>query len=174
VPLHGLGMSHWMWGRFPFRDREAIYYVLWPHGESRPRHCLGVEVGVEGETRRIPGLRLETEEPRRTLGGIPWARRLRIVHGDRPWLQVRHTHLVDSGPFYLRMISEGVAADGESVTGFGELCYPDRVDLGVHRPFVRMCVQRVAGGNSPWLPLFTGPRHGRVGRLLGHLLPGTR
>ena len=42
----------------------------------------------------------------------------------------------------------------------------DRIDLGWQRPLVRMRVQRADGDNSIWLPLFTGPKTGRVQRLL--------
>jgi carotenoid 1,2-hydratase len=171
VPLHGLGMDFWMWGRLPFRDREAIYYLLWPHGSEHPERCIGVEIDQGGKTRRIPGLRLERAEPRRTLAGLPWSARLRLLQGRDPWLEVRHTRVIDSGPFYLRFLSEATSADGERATGMGELCYPERVDQALLRPLVRMKVHRVHGGNSMWLPLFTGPHRGRVIRLLRSLLP---
>jgi carotenoid 1,2-hydratase len=174
VPLHELGLDHWMWGRLPFAERERIYYLLWPRDAREPLRCMGVEIDAQGRERRLQALRVERQAERRTLAGLRWAERLRLFDGDRLWLEVRHRRVVDSGPFYLRFLSEATAADGEPALGWGELCYPDRVDLAVHRPFVRMKVHRERGGNSMWLPLFTGPREGRVRRLLRHALTSER
>jgi carotenoid 1,2-hydratase len=97
-------------------------------------------------------------------------RRLRLSVDGRPWLDVQHTVVADDGPFYLRLLSEGTAPDGETATGWSEVCRPDRVDLARHRALVRMRVHRTEGRNSMWLPLFTGTREGRIRRLLGQVL----
>jgi carotenoid 1,2-hydratase len=170
VPLHELGIGHWMWGRLPFGERERIYYLLWPMDPAQPPRCLGMEIDRAGNTRLLEGLRVERQAERRTLAGLRWAERLRLFAGDRLWLELRHRVVADSGPFYLRFLSDATAPDGERATGWGELCYPDRVDRAVHRPLVRMKVHRHQGGNSLWVPLFTGPRSGRLGRLFRHLL----
>lgn len=169
VPLHALGIDRWMWGRFPFEDREAVYYLLWPSGGGAPIH-LGIEIGADGATRRMD-LDVTLGRGRRAFGGLMRPERISMRAGGRAWLDVVHTHTVDAGPFYLRMLSEGRDSAGRAVTGWSELCVPDRVDLPIHRPFVRMRVHRTAGPNSPWLPLFTGPRAGRAARLLKTFLP---
>ena len=168
VPLHELGIDRWMWGRFPLADRELVYYLTWPRGSARPIH-FGVEIGADGWTTRTP-LEVEVGPERRSFGGLPRPERMVLRAAGRPWLEVAHTRVVDAGPFYLRMLSEARTASGESAVGWSELCRPDRVDLAAHRPFVRMRVHRAAGRNSIWLPLFTGPRSGRVGRLVRHIL----
>jgi hypothetical protein len=173
VPLHALGIERWMWGRFPLEGREAIYYLLWPRGGGAPE-CLGVVVDAEGRTEEVPGLEVELGAERRSYAGLRWPERILLRAGGAPWLEVRHRALADVGPFYLRLLSEGIVPGGESAVGWGELCVPDRVDLPVHRPFVRMRVHRVGEPNSVWLPLFTGPRERRVGRLLRHALAGAR
>ncbi|HEX2191008.1 MAG TPA: hypothetical protein VHG51_19015, partial [Longimicrobiaceae bacterium] len=173
VPLHALGIERWMWGRFPLRGREVVYYLLWPRGGGAPE-CLGVTVGVDGSTARVDGLEVELGRERRSYGGLRWPERIVLRARGATWLEVRHRALADVGPFYLRLLSEGTAAGGERGVGWGELCVPDRVDLPAHRPFVRMRVHRVGGANSVWLPLFTGPRERRVGRLLRHALAGRR
>jgi hypothetical protein len=171
VPLHALGIERWMWGRFPFEGREAVYYLLWPRGGGAPE-CLGVRVDAGGRTEEVR-LEVELGPERRSYAGLRWPERIVLRAGGRPWLEVRHRALADVGPFYLRLLSEGTM-DGESAVGWGELCVPDRVDLPVHRPFVKMRVHRVGAPNSVWLPLFTGPRERRVGRLLRHALAGAR
>lgn len=167
VPLHELGIDRWMWGRIPLAERERIYYLLWPEGASPGADplALGVEVGADGVTQQVP-LSVELGPSRRALAGLRWPERLMLHDRGQPWLQVRHRALADDGPFYLRLLSEGVADDGERATGWSEIVHPDRVDSNVLRPLVRMKVHRVEGRNSFWLPLFTGPREGRVGRLL--------
>lgn len=176
VPLHALGIARWAWGRVPLADRERIYYLLWPEAGGAPVH-VGIDVGADGRTRQVP-LVVEEGRARRGIAGLHWPDRLVLREaGGAPWMEVRHLRVSDDGPFYLRLLSEGRTAAGETAVGWSEIVHPRRVDLGVHRPFVRMRVHRATGGNSPWLPLFTGPREGRVGRLLRHwmaaLSPGT-
>ncbi|HEV2146874.1 MAG TPA: hypothetical protein VGR37_05710 [Longimicrobiaceae bacterium] len=173
VPLHALGIERWMWGRFPLEGREAVYYLLWPRGGGAPE-CLGVVLHADGSTEEVPALDVETGPERRSFAGLRWAEWIRLWAGGERWLEVRHRALADVGPFYLRLLSEGTVAGGESALGWGELCVPDRVDLPLHRPLVRMRVHRVGGANSLWLPLFTGPRRRRAARLLRHALAGGR
>ena len=79
-------------------------------------------------------------------------------------------HVVDSGPFYMRYLTRARAGDGEA-TGVAELIRPDRIDLARHRPFVRMRVQQPSS-NSAWLPLFSGPKQGRIRRLFDYNFGG--
>jgi carotenoid 1,2-hydratase len=164
VPLHELGIHVWMWGRFPFADRERIYYLLWPEDEKAPPRAIGIDLHRDGRTVQVP-LQVELGRERWTFGGLRRPERMVLRHEGEPWLTVRHREVSDAGPFYLRLLSEG-AADGESVTGWSELVHPARVDLARHRPFVRMRVHRPGGPNSTWLPLFSGPREGRAARLV--------
>lgn len=172
VPLHDLGIDRWMWGRVPLADRELVYYLTWPKEGGLPIH-FGVEIGADGRMTRTE-LEVHLGRERRTFGGLSRPERLVLRAADRPWLEVVHTRVADAGPFYLRMLSEARTPSGESAKGWSELCRPDRVDLAPHRPFVRMRVHRVEGRNSIWLPLFTGPRAGRVARLARHMLAAGR
>lgn len=173
VPLHALGIDRWMWGRFPLAGREVVYYLLWPRGGGAPE-CLGLVLRADGSTEEVAGLEVEPGPERRSYAGLRWPERITLRAGGERWLEVRHRALADVGPFYLRLLSEGTAAGGQRAVGWGELCVPDRVDLPLHRPFVRMRVHRVGEANSLWLPLFTGPRGRRVARLLRHALAGRR
>jgi carotenoid 1,2-hydratase len=172
VPLDQLGIARWMWGRFPFGDREVLYYLVWPVSGGPPR-CIGVSIDSAGGAEVLEDLSVERSGTHRTWGGMRWWERVRVLRGDRPWLSITQAGIVDSGPFYLRFLSRAEAACGEWATGWGELCEPDRIDLALHRPLVNMRVHRVSGTNSCWLPLFSGPRSGRPGRFLRHLLQRT-
>lgn len=164
VPLHALGMYVWMWGRFPFRDRERIYYLLWPEDGTAAPRAIGIEIGADGRTTESP-LEVELGRERWTFGGLWRPERITLRREGEPWLTVRHREVSDAGPFYLRLLSEGRSGD-EAVAGWSELVHPARVDLARHRPFVRMRVHHPHGPNSPWLPLFSGPKEGRAARML--------
>ena len=168
VPLHALGIARWAWGRVPLADRERIYYLLWPEtppASSAAPLAMGVDVMADGRTRRVELAVDEGGRERRGIGGLRWPERVVLHAGGQPWMEVRHRRLADDGPFYLRLLSEAATREGERATGWSEIVHPGRVDLGAHRPFVRMRVHRVGGPNSIWLPLFTGAREGRAGRL---------
>jgi hypothetical protein len=77
---------------------------------------------------------------------------------------------VDNGPFYLRFpVAARCPRTGERGRGFAEIVKPGQVDIPWMRPFVRMRCHRLDGINSPLLPLFSGPRRGRLRRTLGNL-----
>lgn len=166
VPLDALGIGRWMWGRVPLADRERIYYLLWPSAGGPPL-AMGIDVDGDGRTATVP-LEVDLGPERTGFGGVRRPERISLHHAGERWLEVRHRRVADAGPFYLRLLSEGMAG-GERATGWSEVVVPARVDLARHRPFVRMRVHRVDGPNSPWLPLFAGPREGRAGRLLRRL-----
>jgi len=131
--------------------------------------ALGIERGVDGSEREVE-LEVRMEGKIRGIAGMRSPRRLILTVGGRAWLDVRHTVVSDDGPFYLRLLSEGTAADGETATGWSEVVRPDRIDLARHRALVRMRVHRTSGANSIWLPLFTGTREGRIRRLLRQVI----
>ena len=71
--------------------------------------------------------------------------------------------LVDDGPFYLRFLVDAEdGVNGCRGRGFAERVVPANVDRPWQRPFVRMRTFATDGDNSMWLPLFSGPRSGRL------------
>ena len=170
APLHDLGFERWIWGRLPRADGgESIYYILWPRGGGEPT-SLGLEIDAEGHTTRLDDLELRTSRTRRTMAGMRWSRSWEIWHEGALWQRVKAHSIVDNGPFYLRFFIHATNAHGASTWGIGESCEPDRVDMMRHRPLVSMRVQQPSDArDSMWLPLFTGPRSGRLGRLVRHV-----
>lgn len=164
-PLHGLGIGRWIWHRFALREEELISYLHWPRsGEGAPRHLL-LRVAPDGRVEPLGEPEVELEEERGTGAGLRLPRLIRLRTPDGARYEIRNRAPVDIGPFYLRFAAEVVTPSGEVAPGWGELCVPDRVDLPLHRPFVRMRVHRPGGPNSLWAPLFSGPRAGRLARL---------
>lgn len=164
-PLHTLGMDRWIWGRFPFADRERIAYLLWPADGGAPR-AIGLEVRADGTTGHQGPLRIRSCGRRWAPVGPHLPAEIELGWEGRRWLALRTRRPADVGPFYLRFLCEAEDERGERALGWGEIVRPERVDLALHRPFVQMRVHRTAGPNSPWLPLFSGPRRGRVRRLM--------
>lgn len=169
--LHTLGIRHWIWARLPFRDRERIVYLLWPADGGAPR-AIGLEIREDGATEHLAPLDLELAGRRWAPIGPRLPAAIELLRDGRRWLSLRVHQPADVGPFYLRFLCGAEDAGGEQVLGWGEIVRPDRVDLALHRPFVRMRVHRIAASNSPWVPLFSGPREGRVRRLLRHWAAG--
>lgn len=169
-PQHELGMDHWLWGRIPLPDRERIYYLLWPASSPCEQDpvTFGVDIFKDGTTQTHHDLSVTRTTTRRGFGGLTYWRDLAIERAGEEWLRVEHVSVVDDGPFYMRYQARGTTSTA-SALGMAELCYPDRVDRDLHRPLVRMRVHEVEGKNSMWLPLFSGPRQGRVSRMVKNL-----
>ena len=164
VPLHELGIDHWIWGRTPLPEGELIHYLLWPSDPSQPVRALLIEVALDGTVQQHDGLEVELHGQTRGWFGMPWWREVVVRDAGQERLRLRHAAVVDDGFFYLRFATELHTPQGVA-RGVGEAVRPDRVDLGWQRPLVRMAVHHTAGANSMWLPLFAGPAAGRWGRL---------
>src|SRR5690554_951648 len=172
-PMHELGIDLWTWGRLAFPSRELIYYVLHPNTPGQASQTLVLEIDAEGEARRVTDLQLREKRPSKNMGGLRWWPKQILEREGRPIVTIDNRQRIDSGPFYLRAAAQAYDLErGESARGISEVCDPARIDLDVHRPLVRMRVMQSARENSMWLPLFTGPKKGRVSRLVASLAPG--
>lgn len=159
-----LGIDHWIWGRLAEPERTTIWYLT--YGKSGPPVAWGAELLADGSVHLVPGIQPIIETPRRGPFGLRTWDRVRLLDArGEDWLRVEVGARVDDGPFYARTLVEASRKDATG-PGLGEWIVPDRIDLGRHRPLVRMAVHRTEASNSVWLPLFSGPRAGRVARLL--------
>lgn len=168
-PMHTLGIDRWWWGRLALPGRELIYYHLVPEDPGEDTQTLVVEVDSNGRTRLAESARVEILDTRRSIYSLSWTTRLRFWDPDGQEVRVRMTAGVDDSPFYQRLLIEGTCG-GESGRGVAELVVPDAIDPDWMRWLVGMRVHHAGGDNSVWLPLFSGPREGRPGRVLGQLL----
>lgn len=162
VPLHALGIGRWWWGRVSMPDGDFIWYRLQPE-DGGPLRQMVFSVTRDGQISEHP-VDVRLGPPVAGRFGLSSPATVTFQDGDGHPVVVKLEACVDDGPFYQRHIVRGLHR-GKIGRGFAELVVPGRVDLDLHRPFVRMRVQRSAGPNSMWLPLFTGPRSGRVRRL---------
>lgn len=170
LPLDRLGIEQWRWGRLALSDREIIYYELQPVDRGQPVQAHVLSVAADGSVQSAPHTRLTWSGPTRDIYGLGFHRNLCVSGPDGSELEVRFGPPVDNGPFYLRFLLE--ARDprtGGAASGVGEQVRPGRIHLPQMRPFVQMRIHRVGKDNSPWLPLFSGPSRGKLGRLCNHL-----
>jgi hypothetical protein len=157
--LDALGIDGWVWGRVPFPDGDWIYYLVQGAHEDLQVH-LSLFVHRDGRVDLLPG-ELIADTPRRSFWGVRHSPRF-VVDG----YAVHVDHLVDDGPFYLRMetLVEGPAGRAR---GVGEVVHVPSMDAGALALLTPMAVHDPTRG-SWWSPLFSGPARGRVRRLLRH------
>lgn len=158
--LDGMGIASWVWARVAFPGYELVVYHLLPTGGGAPTEIV-LKVDDQGRTRAVPDAQIRLKGAHRHLWGLTWYDQLE-VQGQA---MLKLPRVVDGSSFYLRMPVEGVDAQGATGRGWAELVSPHDVDLPGWRPLVKMAVHPVRGAESVWLPLFSGPRDGRVSRL---------
>ena len=159
--LSALGIARWTWCRTQLPDRLRIGYALWP--EQGEVQAVLVDVLADGRT-EAHRASITQEVTRRNLWGLPWWSHLTLTGQDRT-MSIRVTHRPDDGPFYQRNIAQVRTEVGQAI-GLGEVCQVDRIDTDRIRPLVSMCVHRPQGTNHPMVQFFSGPRRGRLARLL--------
>ena len=163
-PLHELGFSSWIWGHSRVGEVERVFFTL------RLRDCgsylpIGFEIDADGTMHQYTDLKVDLIGRRHTLYGMPSWQTIALSRGDQSWLELSLNENVELGPFYLRyLVSTPLGSHGSA-----EIISPDRVDLARHRFAVQMPISHGSGDNSVWLPLFQGPKRGRVGRLFQQL-----
>jgi len=165
-PMHTLGIDRWWWFRLALPDRELIGYHLIPSDRSEETRSICLTIAADGTTTMVENARFVMANWQRSLLGPAWPHTLTLTPPGNDPVVIHFANLVDNGPFYQRFQIEA-RVDGVLVRGFAEHVLPDRIDRAWSRPLVKMAVHRHDGGNSMWLPLFTGPRAGRISRLLG-------
>lgn len=163
-PLDQLGIDRWTWGRWIDEAGTHIFYVLWPEDAPDAPWAWRVDITPDGAATVRRDLTVTTSSWSRARYGMPYARQLELQTAEGEAWSVHTRHVVDDGPFYLRTM---VTRAGAPRLGVGEWVIPRRLDLGWQRPFIRMRVHNTAAPNSMWLPLFSGPRRGRLRRLIG-------
>jgi hypothetical protein len=170
VPLSGLHIAAWRWGRVALPERELIYYVLDSADARAPALQLVLEVLADG---RLIRHRASSHwfGARRSVFGLQFHRGLRLSSASGLDVELRFTDVVDEGPFYLRFLVEATTRQGQRGVGVAELAAPEQVDRPWQRPFIRMRTHATDAPNSIWLPLFSGPAQGRARRLWEHWRP---
>ncbi|WZO97379.1 hypothetical protein EP7_004411 [Isosphaeraceae bacterium EP7] len=113
---HELSVSvrRWGWGRAHLGDRTCVYYDSMT--EDGNHRSLWLSHAGEAQSESSSPAAIIMDEPARSGFGIPFPGLIRIS-ADGAEILVRPRSLVDSGPFYLRWIS-----DWEIREATGEVC----------------------------------------------------
>lgn len=165
TPLHDQGIESWRWGRISFDDHSFVYYDIDAEDGSVERHVF-----LQGTSDDSNGLVqpdvfvFRRGEPRLGTYGLTSPRSFRIETSVGTYA-IECEQLVDDSPFYQRFLARGHSPSGQRGVGISEVVVPGRVDRPWQRRFVRMRTHHLTEKNSPFLPLFSGSRVDRLGRL---------
>jgi hypothetical protein len=162
-PLHQLGIEDWRWGRIAMPSRDLVYFQLAPQGGAAAAPVL-LSMAPSGEVEDIGGASARFIDGGPGWFGLRRADRLSI-RAAREGLDLHFAHQVEDGFFYQRYLVTARSTNGEVGHGIAERVVPSRVAASWHRPLVEMRVDRAGERPSMWLPLFSGSREGRWGRL---------
>ena len=161
VPLGAPGVRSWRWGRVSFEERTLVF--TWVEHDETTRARLFESDGSGGFTEHA--VQHSAFEGWRPSGlGPAWPQRI-ALESDIGRVVFEQEPPLEASPFYLRSPVSALV-DGGPGRGLSEHVLVHQLDRPYHRPFVDMRVHRTAGANSFWLPLFSGPRGGRLRRLL--------
>jgi len=167
VPLDGLGMRRWTWGRHILAGRTWVHYLSWPDRRGESATLVVAELDGDGQVRAQHLASVGRLQRRAGRVGMTWWRKLEIPTPEG-LLEILHAPPVDDGPFYLRMPTRARLGGphGPTAPGWAEWCQPDRIDMARHRWLVSMCVSHGdRRQDSAWLPLFAGTRDDAWARL---------
>lgn len=162
VPITALGCRRWTWARVSTGEATWIAYHLEGEAGVEPRTLL-MRCDNAGAVEQLDVTAVDAAGWRRQFFGMQLPTRWHVAAGERS-IDLRVGVPVDRGPFYTRAPVRAETPDG-AAHGWIEVVEPARIDLDLHRPLVQMAVHHTHKPNSMWLPLFSGPREGRVGRL---------
>ncbi len=165
-PLGALGLRDWRWGRLALPGRDLVYFQLEPEGDAGTAGPVVLSVAEDGAVRAARGARASFRDGLPGWFGLRRAESLTLTADDLPPVHVDFVHQVEDGPFYQRYLVQATTPCGQTGRGVAERVVPSRLDRAWHRPLVEMRIERVGARSSSWLPLFSGPRAGRAGRLV--------
>jgi carotenoid 1,2-hydratase len=132
----GPGLKRWIWGRVLMNDRVSTFHF------ARPRDAaLADEVhlvhGDAGGTREIAVAKVDADWSRRNALGLAYPAHMKLDDA----LELHNPRLIDSSPFYLRMIYEATCA-GSNGTAFCEVAYPHRLRVPILGRMIEMSIGR--------------------------------
>ena len=157
VDIPALGIGHWWWCRVASDDgKSRVVYAL-TSSDGAAERVVGLTVDADGHSVVTEGLRLVPRRTTRAFGHQAFVDVDAVDAGGVVFAALRDIVVVERGPFYVRgLLKNGVC----------EHVWPERFDVGVLAPLVRMRVSpRDARRQSWWLPLFCGLGETRWSRL---------
>ena len=136
----GPGLARWTWGRVLLENRVIGFQLAEPADAAKLDAELHLfEADADGERDVTKIFPYET--------AWAWARRLPLMlpyletfrAGD--WLSLSNPRVVDSSPFYLRLVYAAVAA-GERGSAFVEVAYPHRLRVPILGRMIEMSIDK--------------------------------
>ena len=167
-PLHELGIRDWFWGRFPMSDHELVVYLL--NGDDGHDENYVLRIQPDGQLTQVGDAVTSYQRYATTFYGSRYPTQITVTHEEHDPIAITLQAPMDDSPFYRRFVAR-CHADGRDIPGVFEHVLPHAIDPSWMRPLVHMRIHQTQNANSMWLPLFSGPKRGRWGRLLQSWLP---
>lgn len=130
----GPGLKRWIWGRVLLDDGVHTFQFARPRDQQLCDEVHLIEAD-EHAMSDVPVNRVESDWSRQTALRLAYPDHLRM--DDR--LTLRNPRVIDSSPFYLRLIYDAVAR-GKSGTAFCEVAYPHRLRWPVLGRMIEMSI----------------------------------
>ncbi len=132
----GPGLKRWFWGRALVSDKSYTFH-----------HAIAQDPSIEAETHLIETNKESQVETATPAVEIDWSRRTALLlrypasarFGDV--LQLMNPRVLDSAPFYLRVMYDAVAR-GEKTTAFTEIAYPHRLRYPILGRMIEMSIDK--------------------------------
>ncbi len=137
----------WYWGRIHFPSATFVYYVMNRKDQSQYKSWL-----INPENKLIiaqPELTSRTDYSKNPFL-LSYAKKLTFAW-DEGSIVIDQSRRVDSGPFYLRFLSEASLNNSEKRLGITEYIRPDRIHHKMYWPLVNMRYRYTAAEKPHWV-----------------------
>jgi len=130
----GPGLKRWIWGRVLFEDRVFTFHFARPSDRRLQDEVHLVEAGCE-QIREHEVKRADVDWSARNALWLEYPKHLRFDDA----IELHNPRLVDSSPFYLRLIYDAVCC-GRKGSAFCEVAYPNRLRWPVLGRMIEMSI----------------------------------
>lgn len=139
----GIGLRRWTWGRVLLDDVALTFHFAEPRDPALPPEVHLVEASPAG-VREVAVTEVKAAWSGRSKVMLRYPKVLTMVTADGMTLALTRPRLLDSAPFYLRLLY--TASIGARVgTAFCEVAYPHRLRWPVLGRMIEQSIHRVDG-----------------------------
>ncbi len=137
----GPGLRDWLWGRMLLQDRVLTFHVARPQKRQLPDEIHLVQMDSQSTT-DLPAVSTRRGKTRQTGWGLTYPEQLQFCDSaDRDLLTLINGRVVDSSPFYLRLIYDAQTPDASS-TAFCEIAHPHRLRWPILGRMIEMSIDK--------------------------------
>lgn len=139
----GPGLKRWVWGRAIAEDRVYTFHFARGRDASLPDEMHLVRADAKGKT-EVNVVTPQVDWSRRTATGLAYPQAISFA----PFLRLSSPRVVDSAPFYMRLIYDAELDGKVRTTAFCEVAYPHRLRWPVLGRMIEMSIRRQPAGTA--------------------------